>query len=311
VSCERAAPHYRTRSRRDTVPVMGRRLATVLVVVAAVAAAGCNALLGLDPVHLAGDDGVDGGADGRPPCANADDAHDEDGDGVPDACDVCPHVHDGQADSDGDGVGDACDPSATERHRLVLFEPFTDLTTPWQTIRGSWVPTGDGLAQTDAAQLSSLAVLPFTVTGRVWIDAGFSIGDAVTTDQLGEVGVLSHVGSLTVAEPDSYRCEVHHAAIVEPGFAAQMEAVVDSASSGTTSPWVGGRWGDARWDVRMAVDPSRDDSCVIGQDGNLTGTVLADNRLVSGILGVRTTLTAATVDYVVVITADDATTETP
>jgi hypothetical protein len=37
--------------------------------------------------------------------------HDEDHDGIDDACDVCPHVADGpQLDRDGDRVGDACDP---------------------------------------------------------------------------------------------------------------------------------------------------------------------------------------------------------
>ena len=40
--------------------------------------------------------------------------HDEDHDGIDDACDDCPHIADPQQlDSDGDGVGDVCDPNPT------------------------------------------------------------------------------------------------------------------------------------------------------------------------------------------------------
>ena len=37
--------------------------------------------------------------------------HDEDGDGIPDREDPCPHVPGDRSDRDGDGVGDACDPN--------------------------------------------------------------------------------------------------------------------------------------------------------------------------------------------------------
>jgi hypothetical protein len=55
--------------------------------------------------------------------------HDEDGDGIADAYDVCPHVADPtQVDSDGDGVGDACDPHpAMPIDHIVRFEPFTSV----------------------------------------------------------------------------------------------------------------------------------------------------------------------------------------
>jgi len=72
--------------------------------------------------------GFDVSPDG-PAAACTPGAHDEDGDGVADACDVCPHLPDpDQRDADGDRVGDACDPEpAIARQRIVLFDPFTTL----------------------------------------------------------------------------------------------------------------------------------------------------------------------------------------
>jgi hypothetical protein len=53
-------------------------------------------------------------------------AHDEDGDGIPDATDRCPFIADPtQLDSDGDGVGDACDPAPNEpKQHLLAFTGF-------------------------------------------------------------------------------------------------------------------------------------------------------------------------------------------
>ena len=59
-------------------------------------------------------------------CRDVPTGHDEDGDGVDDGCDVCPHVADqNQLDSDGDRVGEACDPEPMQpRQQIVLFDPF-------------------------------------------------------------------------------------------------------------------------------------------------------------------------------------------
>jgi hypothetical protein len=73
--------------------------------------------------------------------------HDEDGDGVDDACDRCPHVADpAQPDTDGDGVGDACDPSASTTERIVFFDPFTSASPlpAWVDISGSAAQTFTG-----------------------------------------------------------------------------------------------------------------------------------------------------------------------
>ncbi|HEY0254761.1 MAG TPA: hypothetical protein VGC41_24715 [Kofleriaceae bacterium] len=81
--------------------------------------------------------------------------HDEDGDGIDDACDVCPSDRDPeQADRDGDGVGDACDarPDAPG-DALVFFEPNTGPTPRYYKYPGNdpiW-PGNDALRLTDDA----------------------------------------------------------------------------------------------------------------------------------------------------------------
>ena len=64
--------------------------------------------------------------------------HDEDGDGVDDTCDVCPHVGDNQRDTDGDGVGDACDPTPQPTEQLVFFDPFTAERSEWMFVGPYW-----------------------------------------------------------------------------------------------------------------------------------------------------------------------------
>jgi len=72
--------------------------------------------------------------------------HDEDGDGIPDAQDPCPHVAGDTADADGDGVGDACDPnpSTPTEHWVMLatmqagdtgFDDVTGFTQEADSIR--------------------------------------------------------------------------------------------------------------------------------------------------------------------------------
>lgn len=59
--------------------------------------------------------------------------HDEDGDGIGDGCDVCPHRADvEQRDADLDGVGDACDPHpAVAGDRITIFDPFSTRDAAW------------------------------------------------------------------------------------------------------------------------------------------------------------------------------------
>jgi hypothetical protein len=59
--------------------------------------------------------------------------HDDDADGIDDACDGCPHVPDPlQPDSDDDGVDDACDPRpTTQGDSIAFFDPFVAMDASW------------------------------------------------------------------------------------------------------------------------------------------------------------------------------------
>lgn len=122
----------------------------------------------------------DGGAHGDsvPFCAAAV-GHDEDGDGIDDACDVCPHLADpAQVDSDGDGVGDACDPEPTNpRQHIALFASMQPTNNPFtpNTLGGAWTQLADSYAYdgggyggltADAQSTNSVLVMGFAITGE-------------------------------------------------------------------------------------------------------------------------------------------------
>lgn len=112
---------------RDTDDVRGWRTLMVATT-CALAVVGCGRLGFGDATP--GDTGADSA---RLPCVPTS-TNDDDGDGVVDDCDVCPHVIDPtQLDGDGDGVGDACDRSPRAQ-RITIFDAFTGtaLAARWQ-----------------------------------------------------------------------------------------------------------------------------------------------------------------------------------
>jgi hypothetical protein len=112
------------------------------------------------------------------------DGHDEDGDRIDDACDVCPHVADSaQLDGDGDGVGDACDPDpAIPRQRLELFDPFTALAAEWTVLDGDEVVANDQLVLDAVA--GSRAIVRSHSAG---------IEELVISAHVGSIGMSDHV----------------------------------------------------------------------------------------------------------------------
>jgi hypothetical protein len=89
-------------------------------------------------------------------------AHDEDGDGIDDALDGCPHVADpAQLDGDGDRVNDICDPQPTvARERIAYFDPFTSQRPEWMFPLEQPLHVGDGLAFDTLGSVYGVAALP-------------------------------------------------------------------------------------------------------------------------------------------------------
>jgi len=145
---------------------------------AVLALAACNQVFGLDPPG-SGDDDAAGAIDAAEAIDAAPDAavcgeRDEDGDGIPDGCDNCPHVpNPDQSDlGDGDKVGDACDPHRTEPgDRLIRFEGFAVMPPDLRVAASgngspSFAVDGHNLVDNaSAAGVDELARLPIDVTG--------------------------------------------------------------------------------------------------------------------------------------------------
>ena len=105
--------------------------------------------------------------------------HDEDGDGIPDSEDPCPHIPGDRADRDGDGVGDACDPNPdTPTEHWLLFATMQPGDTAFDDLSG-WEQEPDdihGIAGTLGTQITR-------PVGTVRVEIGFDIRALVGTGQ--------------------------------------------------------------------------------------------------------------------------------
>ena len=148
--------------------------------------------------------GTDGGVDATDAapadafvCVPA--GHDEDADGVDDACDVCPHLVGAQADADGDRVGDACDPEPMNpRQRIVVFDPFESLLPAWTAFGGAIVQGGK--LRIGVANGARYVTRPYTVGTDLLVVGG-------TT---GNAGAANRVVAITLASSSLARfyCEM-------------------------------------------------------------------------------------------------------
>ena len=103
--------------------------------------------------------------------------HDEDGDAIDDALDVCPHIPDpGQQDMDGDRVGDVCDPHPAQPiDWIAFFDPFVSVRSEWTALNGMTV-MGDQLVLPVSTNAFRLPIGPgrshYRIEGRFGAAAG-------------------------------------------------------------------------------------------------------------------------------------------
>jgi hypothetical protein len=111
--------------------------------------------------------------------------HDEDGDGVDDACDGCPHIADpDQPNSDGDGVDDACDPRPdVAGDSIVFFDPFEAADPSWMII-GSVGTFADDAVHFDSRNMTRYILRKPHVSSDDTFILGGQIGDAIARRQL-------------------------------------------------------------------------------------------------------------------------------
>ncbi|CAN5738533.1 hypothetical protein BH11MYX2_BH11MYX2_22180 [soil metagenome] len=168
-------------------------VATALLLLAV---SGCGRF-SFDPTGGVGNDALPGG-DSRDGVVSG---HDEDGDGVPDSVDSCPHLPGAQTDTYGDGLGDLCDPHPTQNgDSRVVFATLTGTDQPFTLGSGDWVVEGDDLAQT-LTYADLVLTLP-TAVDSIQIEVGLSIDSIVAAPT--EQRQFTMHGTQTVSDEQFY-----------------------------------------------------------------------------------------------------------
>ncbi len=153
--------------------------------------------------------------------------HDEDNDGIDDACDVCPHRPDAlQADADGDRVGDACDPRPGLPDRIAFFDPFTQLDPAWRVFGAMTSYNGEQMVVD--ARLENLYMKHDLVVGSDAVEIAATIDSAVAGVRQITVGVD--------ADPaGTYYCELYDSGATQFQLTASVDDMAYVGLDATTS----------------------------------------------------------------------------
>lgn len=107
--------------------------------------------------------------------------YDEDGDGIPDACDPCPIAPPAaNADPDGDGIEAACDPESDQPNQILAFAGFRELPQGW-TLPAGWTVEGGELVATQPGVSPGIVSIPILGTNHFAIQASYRIDAASPT----------------------------------------------------------------------------------------------------------------------------------
>ncbi|HEY5943926.1 MAG TPA: hypothetical protein VIV40_00465 [Kofleriaceae bacterium] len=146
----------------------------VPLVVSALGCAGCDSVWDLEHVEAP-----------TPTRCAAPIGHDEDLDGLDDACDPCPFDVDNAGDADGDGIADGCDPDPDQVDDVVMFSGFEVASRGELTIvDGSYDADSFRATGTGAA-----ALLWNGAPDATWIVAGIDV-DSLEATSYREVGLV-------------------------------------------------------------------------------------------------------------------------
>jgi len=301
--------------------IVGRigRLALALAVV--VGSGGCNLVFGLEPPSgnvaddaAPGDDGRAGDGPARDAAADARVCgdHDEDGDGVPDGCDNCPHVaNTNQAnvlDSAQDDVGDACDPRPNLPGDVLLrFDSFatipTDMTLIVNGPGAGFDVAGDVLIDGDATVgADALARFPVPDSGRIVVVTRLAINNLIEPQQ----AETASAGVWAIIDGDGTAVTFPSGVFGEVGVAAgtvrqSLTQLVDTAGSrvqGLTPPEFGAGL-DVTLTIKIAAVPFAQLQ-VTPSTGTTDQLMLTGGTRRAGDVGLRTHSVGATFRYLVV-----------
>lgn len=138
--------------------------------------------------------------------------HDEDGDGVPDVTDFCPHIaSQTNLDSDGDGVGDLCDPQpAVGNQHWIAFSPMIGDDNVIDPAGSTWTMGADTWDFTMDAIPQNLIRTDAVTDVDVWV------GEDITTTNGGSGRQLA------IVIRDMANTPYYYGEIFDPGGGARL-----------------------------------------------------------------------------------------